>query len=179
MIKLSIIIPSFNEAEKLPLLLADLSFFTDNLEIIVSDSGSKDQTELITKIAGVKFIKNATANRGIQLHQGALKANGDWLLFLHADSIIPKSSLISIQDIIKSKANKSFAWFFNLRISKKGIMFRLLELAVYIRSNILREPYGDQGLLISRESYNISGGNKDLYLMEDIDLITRISKKTE
>ena len=59
---------------------------------------------------------------------------------------------------------------------RKGIWFRILEFCVFIRSNLLKRPYGDQGLLISKKLYFDLGGFKEIPIMEDIDIILRISK---
>ena len=68
--------------------------------------------------------------------------------------------------------------FFKFKINSNRIDFKLLELAVFIRSHIFKRPYGDQGLLISRDLYFSLGGYRKLHLMEDLDLIIRLSKRT-
>ena len=57
------------------------------------------------------------------------------------------------------------------------MQFRILEIAVALRSYFLQRPYGDQGLLIHKDLYYLSGGFSPLKIMEDIDFITRITKK--
>tara|TARA_B100000700_G_C14881674_1_gene778383 strand:+ start:362 stop:1066 length:705 start_codon:yes stop_codon:yes gene_type:complete len=173
-IKLSIIIPTFNEAERLTLLLADLGRIEPPIEIIISDAQSKDSTELITKIAGAQYLECQEANRGRQLHDGASSCKGDWILFIHADSRLSFKSLRRLNNIITNKKCIDKCYFFNLKIKGKGILFRLLEMAIMFRSNILGIPYGDQALLIRKEFYKKIGGYKPLYLMEDLDIIERI-----
>ena len=84
--KISIIIPTLNESNNLPLLLSDLSEIFEESEILIIDSLSKDKTKAISYIYGCKFYKLYKKNRGLQLNFGAKKAKGNWLLFLHADS---------------------------------------------------------------------------------------------
>ena len=86
MSKISIIIPTINEANNLPLLLSDLSSIQKKGEIIVVDCGSKDKTIDIAKIYGAKVCISKERNRGLQLNMGANKSKGNWLLFLHADT---------------------------------------------------------------------------------------------
>ena len=176
---LSIIIPTKNEASRLPLILADLNISKRNIEIIVVDCCSNDRSAFITKLAGGLIFFAKEANRGKQLNYGASKAAGEWLLFIHADSRLNKKWSESIEKIINDQNSKKFAWFFDFRIKNNWIGFKLLEIAVAIRSCFLAKPYGDQGLLISKELYLELGGYSPLFIMEDIDLIERINKKTK
>ncbi len=176
---LSIIIPTLNEAIHLPLLLADLNAWPYNFELIIVDGGSIDLTISIAQIQGVDVIKSRKKNRGYQLHTGASKAKGDWLLFLHADSRLSPSWVKSLSQIIKNQKSKNFAWYFDFKIKKYNLEFRFLEIAVALRSHLLQHPYGDQGLLIDKDLYYNIGGYSSLKIMEDIDLITRVTKKTK
>ena len=55
-------------------------------------------------------------------------------------------------------------------------MLWLLERMVNLRSRWLQRPYGDQGLLIQRQLYERVGGYRPLALMEDLDLVERLSQ---
>ncbi len=177
--RLSIIIPTLNEASSLPLLLADLQLWPEPTELIVVDAGSSDLTTQISKCFGAKVIDLGKKNRGFQLQQGASKALGDWLLFLHADSRLPRNWAQKVKTIINSQNSNLSAWFFNLKVQGLRPSLRLLEIAVSIRSQVLGKPYGDQGLLISKRLYKEIGGYKPIHLMEDLDLILRLSTKTK
>ena len=176
---LSIIIPTLNEANNLPLLLADLNTWPNDFELIIVDGGSKDLTISIAKIQGINVIKSPKKNRGYQLKTGASNARGDWLLFLHADSRLRIGWVRSLSQIIQNKKSKNFAWYFDFKIKKDNLEYRFLEIAVALRSLFLQHPYGDQGLLIHKDLYYNTGGYSALKIMEDIDLITRITKKTK
>ena len=173
---LSIIIPTLNEASHLPLLLSDLNAWAHKFDITVVDGGSTDLTISIAQIQGVNIINSHEQNRGYQLKIGASKAKGDWLLFLHADSRLEQSWVKKLLKITQNKTSKNFAWYFDFKIKKDEIEFRILELAVALRSHFLQRPYGDQGLLIHKNLYYLSGGFYSLKIMEDLDLITRITK---
>tara|TARA_Y100001968_G_scaffold328541_1_gene375921 strand:- start:9 stop:713 length:705 start_codon:yes stop_codon:yes gene_type:complete len=176
---LSIIIPTLNEAFHLPSLLADLSAWPYDFELTIVDGGSIDLTISIAKIHGVNIIKSPKRNRGYQLKIGASKARGDWLLFLHADSRLDVKWVTSLVKIIKDKTSRNFAWYFDFNLKKDNLEFRVLEIAVALRSHFLQRPYGDQGLLIHKDLYYTSGGYSSLKIMEDVDLITRIAKMTK
>ena len=173
---LSIIIPTLNEASNLPLLLADLNTWTKNLEIILVDGGSNDSTVSIAKIHDILVIESAKSNRGYQLKIGASHAKGDWLLFLHADSRLEKTWVKKLINITRKISSKDFAWYFDFKIKKANFQFRILEIAVALRSYFFKRPYGDQGLLIHKSLYNLSGGFSSFNIMEDLDLIIRITK---
>ena len=173
---LSIIIPTLNEANHLPLLFADLNAWPFDFDLKIVDGGSTDSTISIAKIHGVTVINSLEKNRGYQLKAGALKAKGDWLLFLHADSRLDKIWVKRLIKIMQDEASKNFAWYFDFKIKKGNLEFRVLELSVALRSHYLQRPYGDQGLLIHKDLYYLSGGFSSLKIMEDLDLITRITK---
>ena len=176
---LSIIIPTLNEACHLPLLLADLNAWPLDFDLTIVDGGSTDLTISIAQIQAVNVIKSLKSNRGYQLSIGASNAKFDWLLFLHADSRLDQRWVKSLCKIIQKKASENFAWYFDFKIKKDNLEFRFLEIAVALRSHFLQHPYGDQGLLIHKDLYSNTGGYSSLKIMEDIDLITRITKKTK
>ena len=173
---LSIVIPTLNEAIHLPLLLADINAWPYDFDLTIVDGGSIDLTISIAQIQRLDVIKSPKKNRGYQLRTGAAKIKGDWLLFLHADSRLEPSWVKSLSKIIKNKKSKNYAWYFDFKIKKSNLQFRLLEIAVALRSYFLQRPYGDQGLLIHKDLYYLSGGFSSLRIMEDLDLITRITK---
>ena len=178
-LNLSVIIPTLNEENNLALLIADLKNWHYEIEMIIVDCGSSDNTLAIAKSCSTKTLYVDHPNRGLQMDLGSKKSSGKWLLFLHADSRLPEGWVEKVYKRIKYSSSLETAWFFNLKINKKNFLLRVLELFVYLRSNILKRPYGDQGLLISKELYKKVGGFKPICLMEDLDIIERISKKNK
>jgi len=173
-VKLSIIIPTLNESKNLPLLLSDLSEI-NNSEILIIDSTSKDKTGDIALINGARFYKTSKKNRGLQLNYGAKKANGVWLLFIHADSRLKLNWSRNIMDILKRESN--LIYYFNFKVNNDSFTYRFLEFFVNLRCFLFKTPYGDQGLLISKENFKTYRGYKTIPLMEDFDFISRINKK--
>ena len=173
--RISIIIPTLNESSNLPLLFSDLSEIINISEILIIDSTSTDKTKDIALINGARFYKINKNNRGLQLNYGAKKAKGEWLLFIHADSRLKFNWSRKVVDI--SKRDSDFIYYFNFKVNNKSFTYRFLEFFVNLRCFLFKTPYGDQGLLISKENFKTYGGYKTIPLMEDFDFINRINKK--
>ena len=173
--ELSVVIPCLNEATRLPLLLADLHRSELRLEILLADGGSSDATPQIARQSGAHLIRIHPPGRGRQLRAAANQARGDWLLFLHADSRLAVQWSKVLSTLLQTSSASRSAWYFHLRISPSTPARRLLERGVGLRSRWLQRPYGDQGLLLHRELYARCGGFAELPLMEDLDLVERLS----
>ena len=171
----SVIIPTYNEANNLPLLLSDLSIDHKDGEILIVDCGSQDKTIEIAKIYGVKIYKAKDKNRGLQLNIGAKNAMGEWFIFLHADSRITPDWFSKIRSVLTK--NESFIYFLKFKINNKKIIYRVLEILVNFRSVFLKTPYGDQGLIIHKKTYFKNNGYRNIPLMEDFDFVNRLDNK--
>ena len=177
MSKISIIIPTINEANNLPLLLSDLSIIQKEGEILIIDSGSEDKTIDVASIYGAKVFKSKERNRGLQLDIGAKKSNGEWLIFLHADTRLTHDWVGEIKSILKGE--KNYIYFFKFKINHKKIIYRVLEILVNFRSQYFKQPYGDQGLIIHRSTYLKNKGFRRIPLMEDLDFFRRLNNKKD
>ncbi len=175
MSKISVIIPTINEANNLPLLLSDLSIIQKEGEIIIVDSGSEDKTIEVANVYGAKVFKSKERNRGLQLNIGAKNSKGDWLIFLHADTRLSNEWFRKVNSVFKE--DKNYIYYFKFKINQKKIIYRILEILVNFRSQYFKQPYGDQGLLIHRTTYFENNGFKKIPLMEDIDFLKRLNKK--
>ena len=175
MSKISIIIPTINEANNLPLLLSDLSSIQKESEIIIVDCGSKDKTIEISNIYGAKVFISKERNRGLQLDIGPKNSKGDWLIFLHADTRLTHDWFRKINPVLKG--NNNYIYYFKFKINNKKIIFRVLEIFVNYRSKYFKQPYGDQGLIIHRTNYFKNNGYSKIPLMEDLDFIKRLKNK--
>ncbi len=177
MSKISIIIPTINEANNLPLLLSDLSTIHKDGEIIIVDGGSEDKTIDIANIYGAKVFISKEMNRGLQLNIGARNSKGDWLIFLHADTRLNHDWFRKTNSFLKE--NKNSIYYFKFKIDNKKIIYRVLEILVNFRSKYLKQPYGDQGLIIHRTTYFENNGFKEIPLMEDVDFLMRLKNKKD
>ena len=177
MSRISIIIPTINEANNLPLLLSDLATIDNEVEIIIVDCGSEDRTIDIANIYGARVHKAKERNRGLQLDIGAKNSKGEWLIFLHADTRLTHDWFIKIKSVFNRERN--FIYFFKFKINDKKIIFRILEILVNFRSQYFKQPYGDQGLVIHRSTYLKNNGFRKIPLMEDVDFLRRLDNKKD
>jgi len=175
--KISIIIPTINEAKNLPLLLSDLSSIQKEGEIIIVDSGSEDKTIDVANIYGAKVFLSKERNRGLQLDIGAKHSKGEWLIFLHADTRLTHDWFKKINSFLNG--NKNSVYYFEFKINHKKIIYRVLEILVNIRSKFFKQPYGAQGLIIHRTTYFKNNGLRKIPLMEDVDFLRRLNKKKD
>ena len=167
---LSVVIPTLNAERHLA---ACLERMRPADEIIVVDGGSSDATAAIAEQGGARLIA-APRGRGSQLRAGAEAARGDWLLFLHADTLPGRRWPEAVAAHI---AGSGKAACFRFRLADPAWQARWIERAVAARVALLGLPYGDQGLLIPQSLYREIGGYRPLPLMEDVDLVRRIGRR--
>jgi len=175
--KISIIIPTINEASNLPLLLSDLSSIQKEGEIIIVDSGSEDKTIDVANIYGAKVFLSKERNRGLQLDIGAKNSKGEWFIFLHADTRLTHDWFGKLYSFLNGK--KNIIYYFKFKINHKKIIYRVLEILVNFRSKFFKQPYGDQGLIIHRTNYFKNNGFRKIPLMEDVDFLRRLNNKKD
>ncbi|MBI3601088.1 MAG: TIGR04283 family arsenosugar biosynthesis glycosyltransferase [Nitrospinae bacterium] len=181
--KLSIIIPTLNEEssieKNLPLIKKELS-----AEIIVADGGSKDKTVEVAK-RFTELVSISAAGRGIQMNSGASISTGDWLLFLHTDSII---SELGIQRMIEVMRNENPPFFkggqrgviggaFRLKIDSDRISLKIISSIANIRSRFFNIAYGDQGIFVKRDIFYKIGGYPHIPIMEDVEFVMKLKKR--
>ncbi len=173
---LSIVIPTLNAGEALAGTLESLASADWPREVVVVDAGSADGTAEIAAQFGARLIETEPG-RGGQLAAGAEVAGGSWLLFLHADTRLDADWAGEVEAFMTRQANADRAGVFRFALDDDSAKARRLERMVGWRARRLALPYGDQGLLISRELYESLGGYRPLPLMEDVDLIRRIGRQ--
>ena len=170
-LRISVIIPTLNEAHSLPALLAALQGQDGLAECIVADGGSPDGTAALARRSGARVV-HCGRGRGGQLDAGARQATGDVLLFLHADSIVPEGALARL---IKTLADRPAAVGGNFRLlfdGNDGFSRWVCGFYRWIRERGFY--YGDSGIFVRREAYRALGGFRPIALMEDYDFTRRL-----
>lgn len=173
--KISIIIPVFNEAGTIEKLLSYLKDCLNNnsaCEIIVSDGNSTDATFTIAEQSGVKVIRSPRKGRAAQMNAGALVASGDILYFLHADSFPPVGFYIEILQAVQNGYDSGC-----YRLAFDHLHWFLHANAWFTRFDIDAIRFGDQSLFVRKEMFTKAGGfDENLIIMEDQEIIGRIKK---
>lgn len=164
--KLSVVMPTLDAAQGLARSLPALAEGLDAgliRELVISDGGSTDATLAIADEAGAHVV-SGPASRGGQLRRGGDAAKGEWLLFLHADTVLPSGWA----DMVEAQIATGRPAYFRMRFDAPGLAPMLVAGWANLRARWFRLPYGDQGLLVSRAEYDAVGGFRDIPLMEDV-----------
>jgi rSAM/selenodomain-associated transferase 2 len=166
---LSIIIPTLNESSLIEPALRRLQAQAPEVERIVADGGSSDGTpELARAYAQVVL---APRGRARQMNAGARAAQGDWLLFLHADTALPNGFL---RWIAQAERAGYGAGAFRLHIEGHHPLLPLLAMGANLRTRWRGIALGDQALFARHALFKRLGGFPDLPLMEDYAFALRL-----
>jgi rSAM/selenodomain-associated transferase 2 len=170
----SIIIPAYNEAGQIAATINKTQAANRgcNIEIIVVDGGSSDDTVNIAAACGARTIVSQRKGRAAQMNKGAASAKGEILYFLHADSIPPQNFTTQILEAY----NKGFkSGCFRLQFDHDH--WFLKANAWFTRFDVNGVRFGDQSLFVAKDVFEKSGGfREDLIMMEDQEIIHRLKK---
>jgi len=125
--------------------------------------------------APANLVRPCTSSgRARQMNQGALNATGNYLWFLHADTQVPDNA---DQLILRALDDGKSQWgYFDVRLSGKHPLLRMVETSMNLRTRLTGIATGDQGIFITKETFLKLGGFANIPLMEDIELCRRLKK---
>lgn len=169
---ISIIIPTLNEETHLPFLLEHLHRGHPH-EIIIADGGSRDRTVEIAEKAGARIV-HAAKGRAAQMNLAAATATGEFLLFLHADTLPPSNYPAVIRSILHTPGTSAGA--FRFALSGELPTASLIERFVNLRCRLFQTPYGDQGLFLRRRIFRYAGRYPDWPVLEDLHLVRMLRR---
>lgn len=174
--KISVIVPVYNEADTAAGLVERLAAL-DASEVIVVDGGSGDGTReyLASHCPATVTLCRSEAGRARQMNAGALKAGGDVLLFLHADTALPDGALEHIRAGLERRPDRRWGRF-DVRFDQAGPVLEGVARAMNLRSAWTGICTGDQGLFVYRRDFLALGGFAPVPLMEDVELSRRLKR---
>ena len=174
---ISIIIPVYNEEKALPATLDHLQRQAGACEIIAVDGGSSDRTcSLICRYPEVRLV-HAPKGRASQMNAGACVARGAWLLFLHADTLLPPHALVKLHALEADQACQAGGfrhWF-----SGHDWRLRLISILDNYRCRRTRIIYGDQAMFVRRALFHQLGGFPDQPILEDVAFCEKLLRVTQ
>jgi len=170
---LSIVIPTLNDAHRIVTTIDRLEKSDLDCEMLIADGGSDDGTLELATRRGLRVVRSQRG-RGFQLAAGAAHAVGSWVLFLHADTRPGPGWATVARRFMENPENRFRAAYFTFALDDPSPAARRLEKIVAWRCKTFGLPYGDQGFLISRDFYDKLGGYRNIPLMEDVELVSRI-----
>ena len=171
-LRVSIIVPIFNEGEGIKAFLQPLQAYRAvGHQVIVVDGGSRDESvALATPLADKVFL--SPPGRALQMNAGVEVADGELLLFLHADTVLPENALLLL-----SRAIAEYDWGrFDVRLSGSHRLLRVIEWMMNWRSRLTGVATGDQAIFIRRELFIAVGGFPSQPLMEDVAMSKLLRK---
>lgn len=170
----TVIIPTLDEEQWIERSIAS-SFAAGAAEVIVADGGSGDRTVSLAETSGARVILESGRGRDArspmrarQMNAGASLAAGDFLIFLHADTLLPEGAAAAVE-----RSGASFGGF-RIAFAEPLMKLRLAAALINLRTAMTRCPWGDQAQFVKRKHFP---GFREIAIMEDYDLAMRMRKE--
>jgi rSAM/selenodomain-associated transferase 2 len=175
-VKLTIVMPVLNEAAAIAAAAgAARAELAPGDELLVVDGGSGDGTAALAAAAGAVVVASERG-RGRQMNAGAAAGHGDVLLFLHADTTLPRGFRPELEGLIAAGVR----WgHFDIEFDEGGPLLRLIARLISNRSRIMRSATGDQAIFVVRSEFDVVGGYRERHLFEDVDLARRLRERSQ
>ena len=167
--KISVIIPIYNESAKIDTCLAELRELQGDFEVLFADGGSQDDT--VSRIPGRYRVIPCGKGRAVQMNTAAREATGDYLWFVHCDSHLPENALKQI-----AESNGEFGCF-HIGFDYDGPFMGCNTFMSNRRAIMDHIAFGDQGIWIRRELFLEQGGFPEIPIMEDYEFSRRMKQQ--
>jgi rSAM/selenodomain-associated transferase 2 len=171
--RISVIVPVLNEEKGIGATLTALAALAPD-EVIVVDGGSADRTREISAQSGA-VVECSVAGRAAQMNAGARRANGDILLFLHADTTLPPSAFDDIRGALADR--QKVGGRFDVELKGNHPMLRVIGVMINRRSRLTRVGTGDQAIFVRRDVFAAMGGFPEIPLMEDVAFCRALKRR--
>ncbi|MBI2301439.1 MAG: TIGR04283 family arsenosugar biosynthesis glycosyltransferase [Armatimonadetes bacterium] len=171
---LSLVIPTFNEAELLPSCLLALGR-PAGVEIVVADGGSSDDTVALAHELGARVAACDPGPRAEQLNQAVAECRGEAILFLHADARLPAHGLTAVEQCLQDRP-EVVAGCFTMRLDDARRGYRAIAWCGDVYCRVTRTLFGDRAMFVRREAFERVGGFRPLAVMEEVDLGRRLRR---
>mgnify|MGYP001820591039 CR=1 FL=1 len=170
----SVIIPTYNEEKALPATLEALFRQRGAYEVIVVDGGSSDRTRDIAEAEPRLRFESAPKGRAVQMNAAARLARGDWLLFLHAETLLPESAICRLNRLEGVATYQ--AGGFRHSFSEADWRLNMISRLDNIRAGLTGIIYGDQAMFVRRQLFEHMGGFPEKPVLEDLLLCKKLKR---
>lgn len=171
--KFSVIIPTYNEEASLRFCVERIRQLDNDVEIIVADGGSYDNTVALAQELGVTLCRT-DKGRGRQYNTAVTLAHGDVLLFLHADTLLPENAF----ELLQQYFNDASVNVGTFRLSFDVNHWLLNTYSWFTRFDSVFTRFGDQCIVVRKSFFEALGGFADLPIIEDVEFLQRARKRT-
>ncbi len=165
---ISVIIPAWREGKKL-LRLAEIFKDVEGVEVIAA-LAEGDMETVLPGVDDIVIVRSPAKGRARQMIEGVRASSGEFLLFLHADTLVDPNSLENVRSALLTQGVAGGAY--RIQIDSEALRYKAWSAIINLRSRWFKLPYGDQAIFIKRELYDAIDGFEDVPIMEDIRLVS-------
>jgi len=171
--RLTVIIPVLNEERAIAGAVGGAAR-VEPCEIIVVDGGSADRTAEIVRDGPARLVLSARG-RAMQMNEGARRAEGDVLLFLHADTTLPGTARRDLEGCMADPG--CVGGRFDIRLDSTRPLLRVVGRMISLRSRFTKVATGEQAIFVRRAVFERLGGFPEVPIMEDVAFCRALKKE--